>query len=154
MKLNGYQIVCESSDQSIVNNVKKKIKEKFGYDVSKVPVIFKAGAYYNNGKPSPMPLNTVAGQWTKNGVIMAPKEQMLATMKHFKVKDTYEKFRDFLIAHELSHEIWKRQLSLEEQNKYTEQLKNFRTPYTDTNNTPQERFCEYIPTKIYGPLKV
>ena len=127
--------------------VKDSIKANFGFDVTYLKMIISDKLYYSNGKENTeMDPLLSAGNWMKNHTIrIATKEHILKVINRYQVSDLgYDKFIKIIIGHECSHEIWKNILSESERRKWTAKLLDFETAYTKTNDTPEERFCEYI----------
>ena len=141
--------IASKLHQQLYQDVQSKIKDQFGWDVSNIPLIVSNTPRFNNGKPHlTMPPEEFGGCHTKDGIV-------LPTFKHWeKVRKNYgvehippKSFAKIIAGHELGHEVYKNHLTEPEKKRWDSKLKNFSTEYTKynpRNNTPEERFSEYV----------
>lgn len=143
------EFIQQSKDipfQEIFQDIIKKIKDKFGYDLSYMKLKVTDTPIYINGKINKdMDPDLFGGCWTKKKIIYINKNPK-RVIKRYKANMSEIDFVNLIIAHELGHELWNNH------NVRNNNIpKDFNTVYLDTvkpEKMEAERFCEYFAYQV------
>ena len=131
----------------IFQEIIRKIKSKFGYDLSYIKLQISEIPVYNDGRPNKkMNPDEFGGSWTKNKTIYINKN-IPRVIKYWKLKMSEETFARIIISHELGHELYK---NFNISHNHIPP-KDFTTPYLKTvipEKYKEEAFCEYFAHQI------
>lgn len=131
-----------------ISDIVNAYRDQYGFDLSHMKGKYSKKPRYNNGKvANDIPVDAYGGSWAKNNTIYL-NPNMDAVAKYYGIADATG-LQNTIVAHELAHEIYKRQATqafikqiLEEAKK-----KKFTTPYLATvpeHKLDEETFCEYL----------
>jgi len=134
----------------------KAYKDRYGVDLSHMSMRWSKHPVYNNGKRSyEFDDDETGGSWVGDSTVRI-NPNMGPVMKRFGIEGmTQREFRRRLIAHELAHEIWRKQHDEKKEliKKILLQAKaeNFTTPYLPTvakHKLDEETFAEYMSDQL------
>lgn len=131
-----------------ISNIVNAYKNQYGFDLSHMKGKHSNKPRYNNGKVADdIPVDAYGGSWAKNNTIYL-NPNMDAVAKYYGIADATD-LQNTIIAHELAHEIYKRQATQEFIKQILEEAKKkkFTTPYLTTvpeHKLNEETFCEYL----------
>lgn len=155
-----YDIVKDEkniSDDKSFQDIIKRYKHLFGFDLSKFRLVSTKTPRYRNGKPADIPLNEFGGCYTELGVVYINSD-LKPVMKFYGVKTTEEDLKKVLIAHELGHAVYREFSDSAFRKKILDAAKsdNFTTEYLEhvkQEKLTEETFCEYIAAIITGKVE-
>lgn len=131
------------------NEVVEKYKNLFGLDLSYMKILFSEKPRNKDGKITmEFSSDEFGGSWTKNKIIYVnPYPEKV--VEHWKLDMSPMKFLEWIIAHELAHEIWWN-IATKELKDYIlnlAKMSNFSTKYLDTvpkSKLDEETFAEFM----------
>lgn len=131
-----------------ISDIVNAYKNQYGFDLSHMKGKHSKKPRYNNGKvANDIPVDAYGGSWAKNNTIYL-NPNMDAVAKYYGIADAAG-LQNTIVAHELAHEIYKRQATQEfiKQILAEAKKKKFTTPYLATvpeHKLDEETFCEYL----------
>ena len=131
-----------------ISDIVNAYKDQYGFDLSHMKGKHSKKPRYNNGKiADDIPVDAYGGSWAKNNTIYL-NPNMDAVAKYYGIADATG-LQNTIVAHELAHEIYKRQATQEfiKQILAEAKKKKFTTPYLATvpeHKLDEETFCEYL----------
>lgn len=131
-----------------LSDIVNEYKNQYGFDLSYMKGKHSKKPRYNNGKvANDIPVDAYGGSWAKNNTIYL-NPNMDAVAKYYGIADATG-LQNTIVAHELAHEIYKRQATQEFIKQILEEAKKkkFTTPYLATvpeHKLDEETFCEYL----------
>jgi hypothetical protein len=153
--LNAYGVKAGAKSKDF-DDIVKAYKDRYGVDLSHMMMRWSKHPVYNNGKRSyEFNDDESGGSWVNDSTIRI-NPNMGPVMKRFGIDGmTQREFRKRLIAHELAHEIWRKQQV--ERNDLIKAIlakakkEKFTTPYLPTvpeHKLDEETFAEYMSDQL------
>ena len=148
--------VKKAASNKDFDDIVKAYKDRYGVDLSHMAMRWSKHPVYNNGERSyEFDDDETGGSWVNDSTIRI-NPNIGPVMKRFGVEGvTQREFRKRLIAHELAHEIWKKQR--EERKDLIKSIlakakeEKFTTPYLPTvpkQKLDEETFAEYMSDQL------
>ena len=126
-----------------------------GVDLSYMDCRLSTMPRYNDGSVSfEIPPEEFGGSWTKNRIVYINRYPE-RVVEHWGLDMTVPEFVEWIIAHELGHEVWKNVASEEMKRFIVNRAarSGFTTAYLETvpkHKRNEETFCEYMAFRLTG----